>query len=102
MVGRYHWLNGHECDQTLGDSEGQGSLGCCSLCGLKELDTPERLNSSNDILGLTPNEKPTKAKNKQGGLPQMKNLLQSEGKHQQNEKVSYGIKDSICKPYTRQ
>ena len=43
-----------------------------------------------------------KQKNKQGGLPQMKNLLQSEGKHQQNEKVSHGIKDSICKPHTRQ
>ena len=24
----------------------------------------------------------------------MKNLVQSEGKHQQNEKVSYGIKDN--------
>ena len=32
----------------------------------------------------------------------MKNLLQSKGKHQQNEKVSHGIKDSICKPHTRQ
>ena len=24
MVGRHHWLNGHEFEQTLGDSEGQG------------------------------------------------------------------------------
>ena len=30
--------------------------------GHKELDMTERLNSSNDILGLTPNTKPTKAK----------------------------------------
>ena len=26
MVGWYHRLNGHEFEQTLGDSEGQGSL----------------------------------------------------------------------------
>ena len=25
-----HWLNGHEFEQTPGDSEGQGSLACCS------------------------------------------------------------------------
>ena len=30
MVGWHHWLNGHEFEQTLGDSEGQGSLICCS------------------------------------------------------------------------
>ena len=30
MVESHHWLNGHEFDQTLGDSEGQGSLACCS------------------------------------------------------------------------
>jgi len=62
MVGWHHWLNGLEFDQTLGDSEGQGRLVCCSLHSLKELDMTERLNSSNDILGLTPNTKPTKAK----------------------------------------
>ena len=27
MVGWYHRLNVHESEQTLGDSEGQGSLG---------------------------------------------------------------------------
>jgi len=26
----YIWLNEHEFEQTLGDSEGQGSLACCS------------------------------------------------------------------------
>ena len=26
MVGWHHQLNGHELEQTLGDSEGQGSL----------------------------------------------------------------------------
>ena len=30
MVGWHHRLNGHEFVQTLGDSEGQGSLVCCS------------------------------------------------------------------------
>ena len=30
MVGWHHWLNEHEFVQTLGDSEGQGSLACCS------------------------------------------------------------------------
>ena len=30
MVGWYHWLNGHECEQALGHSEGQGRLACCS------------------------------------------------------------------------
>ena len=30
MVGWYHWINGHKFEQTPGDSEGQGSLECCS------------------------------------------------------------------------
>ena len=30
MVGWHHRLNGHEFEQTQGDSEGQGSLLCCS------------------------------------------------------------------------
>ena len=28
MVGWHHQLNGHESEETLGDSEGQGSLAC--------------------------------------------------------------------------
>ena len=39
MVGWHHWLNGPKSEQTLGDSEGQGSLACCSPWGRKELDT---------------------------------------------------------------
>ena len=31
MVGWHHQLNEHEFEQTLGDSEGQGSLVVCSL-----------------------------------------------------------------------
>ena len=44
MVGWHHWLNGHEFEQTLGDSERQGSLVCCSPWGCKKLDTTEWLN----------------------------------------------------------
>ena len=36
MVGSHHQLN--EFEQTLGDSEGQGSLLCCSPWGRKQLD----------------------------------------------------------------
>ena len=32
-------LNGHEFQQTLGDSEGQGSLKCCNLWDHKESNT---------------------------------------------------------------
>ena len=39
MVGQYHQFNGHEFEQTPGDTEGQGSLACCSPRGHKELDT---------------------------------------------------------------
>ena len=37
-VGWQHWLNGHEFEQTPEDSEGQGSLACCSSWGHKESD----------------------------------------------------------------
>ena len=39
MVGCHHRLNGHDFEQTLGDSEGQGSLVCCSPWDRKESDT---------------------------------------------------------------
>ena len=29
MAGRHHWLYEHEFEQTLGESEVQGSLACC-------------------------------------------------------------------------
>ena len=40
------WLNGHEFEQTLGDSEVQGSLQCCSPGGHKEADITYRLNNN--------------------------------------------------------
>ena len=39
MVRWHHRLNGHKFEETLGDSEGQGSLACCSPWGHKESDT---------------------------------------------------------------
>ena len=38
MVGWHHRFNGHEFEQTLGDSGGQGSLVCCSPWGCQESD----------------------------------------------------------------
>ena len=44
MVGWHHQLNGYESEQAPGVGDGQGSLGCCSPWGRKELDTAEQLN----------------------------------------------------------
>ena len=57
LVGWYHWLNGHEFEQTPGDSEGQGRLECWSLWGHKESDSTEWLNNNRGPLipqGLRP------------------------------------------------
>ena len=43
----HHWFNGHELGQILGNSEGQGSLACCSLWGCEESDTTWWLENSN-------------------------------------------------------
>ena len=48
MVGCHHQLNGHEFEQALGDTEGQGRLACCNPWSRKESDS-ERLNKSNII-----------------------------------------------------
>ena len=49
MVGWHHWLNEHEFEQTLRDSEGRGSLAWCSPWGHKESDMTEQPNN-NSIL----------------------------------------------------
>ena len=41
-VGWHHRLNGHESDQTRGDSGGQSSLACCGPRGRIEWDTTEQ------------------------------------------------------------
>ena len=38
MVGWHNQLSGHNFEQILGDSEGQGSLVCYGPWGCKELD----------------------------------------------------------------
>ena len=48
MIGWHHRLNGHEFEQTLGDSGGQGSLACCSPW-VAELDPTEQLNSNSGL-----------------------------------------------------
>ena len=50
MVGWHHRLNGDEFEQTQGNSEGQGSLVCCSSWGHKELDTSKRLKNNNVLI----------------------------------------------------
>ena len=44
--GWHHQCNRHELEQTLGDSEGQGSLACCSPRGHNESDMIWRLNNT--------------------------------------------------------
>ena len=45
MGGWDHQLNGHEFEQTPGDSNGQGRLACCSLWGCKESDKTQWSNT---------------------------------------------------------
>ena len=45
MGGWHHWLNGLEFERSLGVSEGQGSLACCSPWGYKESHMTERMNN---------------------------------------------------------
>ena len=46
MVGWHHQLNAYEFEQAPGDGEGQGSLGCSSPWGRKELGMTEWLNKT--------------------------------------------------------
>ena len=50
MVGWHHQLNGHELEQTSGDSEGQGDLACSSPWGHKEVDVTLRLSDNNIVV----------------------------------------------------
>ena len=47
MAGQHHWLNGHEFEQTQGDSKRTGSLACCSPWRHKESDMTRRPNRNN-------------------------------------------------------
>ena len=48
MIRYHHQLNGHEFEQTLGDSEGQRSLMCYSRRDHKESDMTSLQNNSNN------------------------------------------------------
>ena len=41
IVGWHHQLDGHEFGQTSENSEGHGSLACCSSLGYKKLNMTE-------------------------------------------------------------
>ena len=41
MTGWHQQLNGHEFELTVGDSDEQGGLACCSPWGHKESETTE-------------------------------------------------------------
>ena len=49
MVGWHHPFNRYESEQTLRDSEGKGSLVCCSPWSCKELVMTDWLNSNNKV-----------------------------------------------------
>ena len=54
MVGWHHQLNGHEFEQTPGESEGQGSLVCCSPWGRRvghQLATEQQQSSESNYFG---------------------------------------------------
>ena len=65
MVRWHHWFNRHESEQTLGNSDGQGSLACMVQ---KESDRAEGLNNNNSSGKLK------KSKNKQMEIHQIKQL----------------------------
>ena len=53
MIRWHKPLNEHKFEQTLGDSDGQEVLVCCSPWDHKELDTTERLNNNNSLTRVT-------------------------------------------------
>ena len=50
MVGRHHWLDGHEFEWVPGVGDGQGGLACCNSWGREESDTTEWLNWTETML----------------------------------------------------
>ena len=60
MFGWHHCLNGHESEQTPGDSEGQGGLACRRPWGHKELYMNWRLNNKDTShIGLSVHPPPS-------------------------------------------
>ena len=87
MVGWHHWLNGHEFEQTPGESEGRESLVRCRSWGHKESDTTEQQDSgtsatcSSCSLPSSPGPRLRAGKDFMGHLPQLlPSQLQAAGK----------------------
>ena len=59
MGGWHHQLKACKSEQTPGDTEGQGSLACCSPWGYKESGMTERLNSNKSMTIPTNKGKPS-------------------------------------------
>ena len=55
MVRWRHRLHGHEFEQVPGDSEGQGSLACCSPWSCEEVDTTWELHNNTSERGSNEN-----------------------------------------------
>ena len=51
MVVWHHWLDGHEFELAPGVGDGQESLTCCCPWGCRELETTDRLNWTEFLLG---------------------------------------------------
>ena len=94
MVGWHHQLSGHEFEQTLGDSERQGSLVCCSSWGHKELDMTEQLNNNKQhrVTSAPPADRSIK-QDVQGMI-----LLQLRGSVHPSEKTSLILRASPTEP----
>ena len=54
MVGWHHQLNGHKFEQTQVDSEGQGSLACCSPLVGPDLVTEQQQFRLNEVIMVGP------------------------------------------------
>ena len=52
MAGWHHWLDGREFEWTPGVGDGQGGLACSNSWGLKESDTTEWLNWTDDPVAI--------------------------------------------------
>ena len=68
MVGWHHQLNGHEFEQTPGDSGGQRTLACCTVHGVvksrtwpRDWTTPNKNNKRQYVTGIGSNSEMTVA-----------------------------------------
>ena len=78
MVGWHRRLNGHEFEQALRDSEGQGGLACCGPWGHKKLDTTWGLNNNNMVCDFTVEKEKVHVRVQQFSVkPEMKEICKT-------------------------